>query len=202
MSQEKPKIFLSYAHEDIGMAKRLYQDLTRYGLDIWFDTESLLPGEIWKDKIAEAIENCTHFLALLSSKSLTKKGYVQKELKTALSEIDLYPDDKIFIIPIRLEVCDVSNRKLKRHHWINIFPEKEYKSGLKKILQVVSPGTFLLRSEPMELSEKDVQEMIKRHNFYDDRRNILSKGFFHKYRQLDINGDRIVFDEVSCLMWQ
>ncbi len=38
------KIFLSYAHEDIGMAKRIYQDLKRYGLNIWFDNESLLGG--------------------------------------------------------------------------------------------------------------------------------------------------------------
>lgn len=42
---EKPKIFLSYAHEDIGMAKRIYQDLKRYGLDVWIDCESLLPGQ-------------------------------------------------------------------------------------------------------------------------------------------------------------
>ena len=39
MDNEKAKIFLSYAHEDIGMAKRIYQDLKRYGLDIWFDSE-------------------------------------------------------------------------------------------------------------------------------------------------------------------
>jgi len=33
MNEAKPKIFLSYAHEDIGMAKRIYQDLKRYYLD-------------------------------------------------------------------------------------------------------------------------------------------------------------------------
>ena len=57
MSGEKPKIFLSYAHEDIGMAKRIYNDLKNYGLDIWLDTESLLPGEIWEDKILVIIFN-------------------------------------------------------------------------------------------------------------------------------------------------
>ena len=48
MSEEKPKIFLSYAHEDIGMAKRIYQDLKRYGLDVWIDCEKILPGQNWK----------------------------------------------------------------------------------------------------------------------------------------------------------
>jgi len=45
MNNQKPKIFLSYAREDMGMAKKLYNDLKRYGLDVWLDTESLLPGD-------------------------------------------------------------------------------------------------------------------------------------------------------------
>ena len=45
MYKEKPKIFVSYAREDMGMAKKLYNDLKRYCLDVWLDTESLLPGD-------------------------------------------------------------------------------------------------------------------------------------------------------------
>jgi hypothetical protein len=45
MNKEKPIIFLSYAREDMGMAKKLFNDLKRYGLDVWLDTESLLPGD-------------------------------------------------------------------------------------------------------------------------------------------------------------
>jgi hypothetical protein len=45
MNKQQPKIFLSYAREDMGMAKQLYNDLKRYGLDVWLDTESLLPGD-------------------------------------------------------------------------------------------------------------------------------------------------------------
>jgi len=45
MTTEKPKIFLCYAREDMGMSKQLYNDLMRYGLDGWLDTESLLPGD-------------------------------------------------------------------------------------------------------------------------------------------------------------
>jgi len=35
MNKQKTKIFLSYAREDMGIAKQLYNDLKRYGLDIW-----------------------------------------------------------------------------------------------------------------------------------------------------------------------
>ena len=59
MNNQKPKIFLSYAREDMGMAKQLYNDLKRYGLDVWLDTESLLLGDRWKDKIQDAIDSTT-----------------------------------------------------------------------------------------------------------------------------------------------
>jgi len=45
MNNPTSKIFLSYAREDMGMAKQLYNDLKRYGLDVWLDIESLLPGD-------------------------------------------------------------------------------------------------------------------------------------------------------------
>jgi len=61
MNKEKPTIFLSYAREDIGMAKKLYNDLKRYGLDVWLDTELLLPGDRWKDNFQDAIENSNYF---------------------------------------------------------------------------------------------------------------------------------------------
>ena len=197
-----PEIFLSYAHEDIGMAKQIYQDLKRYGLDIWFDTESLAVGQLWENAILDAIEESDCFIAVLSSNSMTKKGYVQKELKTALNVIDLFPEDKIYIMPVRINDCLVKNRKLKRYHWIDIFPESEYKSGFKKILQVVSPGTFIIRHEPIELSSANVNEMLKMHGYYDRNRNPEGEGNDHQYYVQEINGDKVIFDEATSLMWQ
>jgi hypothetical protein len=48
MRKKRAKIFLSYAHEDIGMAKRIYQDLKGYGLYVWFGNESLLTRQDWE----------------------------------------------------------------------------------------------------------------------------------------------------------
>ena len=64
MNRQKPKIFLSYTREDMGMAKKLYNDLKRYELAVWLETESLLPGDRWKDKIQEAIEHINVIIAL------------------------------------------------------------------------------------------------------------------------------------------
>ena len=65
----------------MGMAKQLYNDLKRYGLDVWLDTESLLPGDRWKDKIQDAIENSNCFIALLSTRSVQEVGYGVKAKK-------------------------------------------------------------------------------------------------------------------------
>ena len=81
MTNQKPKIFLSYAHEDIGMAKRIYQDLKRYELDVWFDNESLLPGQDWENEIEKAIETSKYFLVLLSSKGMSESGNFHKEVR-------------------------------------------------------------------------------------------------------------------------
>ena len=83
MNEEKSKIFLSYAREDIDMAKRIYQDLKRYGLDVWIDCEEILPGQNWKIITEKNIRLSQYFLLLLSSNSVTKRGFVQKEMKIA-----------------------------------------------------------------------------------------------------------------------
>ena len=122
-------------------------------------------------------------------------------MKIAYEILEQYSEEDIYMIPVRMNECEPS-LKIRDIHYIDVFPETEYQNGLKKILQVVSPGTFLLRSKPMKLSENDIQEMIKKHDFYDTDRNIISKGFFHKYKKLNIKGDKVVFDEFPCLMWQ
>ena len=85
---------------------------------------------------------------------------------------------------------------------MDLFPEREYQNGLKKILQVVSPGKLILRSKPMKVSEKDVHDLIRKHNFFDRSKNLSSNGFPHEYKEMDINGDKVIFDKFSCLMWQ
>jgi hypothetical protein len=67
MNKKVPKnipLLRPSASRRMGMAKQLYNDLKRYGLDVWLNTESLLPGDRWKHKIQDAIENSNYFIAL------------------------------------------------------------------------------------------------------------------------------------------
>jgi hypothetical protein len=128
-------VFLSYAREDIKQARRLFNDLRKLGVAAWFDEEYLLPGQKWKVTIRQAIRDSRFFLALLSTNSLNKRGYVQKEVREAFDIMDEYPDSAIYLIPVRLENCSPSDDRLSNLHWVDMFPVWE--EGLARILKVV-----------------------------------------------------------------
>jgi len=52
--------------------------------------------------------------------SVTKAGYVQKEIRKVLDVADEQPEGTIYVIPLKLEECDVPNR-LRRWQWVNMF---------------------------------------------------------------------------------
>ncbi|MGI8852697.1 MAG: toll/interleukin-1 receptor domain-containing protein [Methyloceanibacter sp.] len=78
-----PAVFISYAREDAEHARHLFQSLRDQGIDVWLDEDALLPGQNWSQAIAKAINDCRYFVAIVSNNSVSKKGYVQKELKAA-----------------------------------------------------------------------------------------------------------------------
>ena len=133
----KNKVFISYSQEDSDIAQRLYDDLKNAGIELWFDREDLMPGQDWKLDITKVIRESSVFLALISSKSMTKEGYTQKELKMALDILDERPEGDIFIIPVRVDDCRIDYR-LQRYHWVDLFPS--YSDGLNKLLKVLSPN--------------------------------------------------------------
>jgi len=135
MAETAVKVFISYAREDCSIAKRLYYELQHAGAKPWLDTEDLLPSQPWKIEVKRAIEECTYFLALLSSHSVSKRGFVQSELKQALEILDEFPESDVFIIPVRVDECSPSHRRLRALHWVDLFPS--FEDGLRKIKTVV-----------------------------------------------------------------
>src|SRR5262249_26354682 len=113
----------------------LYLALKELGFDVWFDLESLRPGERWKARIAQAIRGSDAVIALLSTRSVGKRGYVQKEIRYALEVVEQLPDSEIFLIPARLDECSPGHEALYELHWIDLYPVWEV--GFKKIENVL-----------------------------------------------------------------
>ena len=130
------KIFISYAKEDLEIAEKIYRDLRKYDTMTWLDNKNLTPGQNWKSEIKAAINESDFFLALLSNNSVSKRGYVQKELKIALSVCDEFPSSKIFIIPVLVNDCKPVEKMIQDLHWAKLFPS--YEEGFKQILKVLN----------------------------------------------------------------
>jgi hypothetical protein len=127
-------VFLCHASSDKPAVKKLYKRLLKDGIDAWLDKEKLIPGQNWQIEIPKAVKNSDVVIVCLSSQSITKEGYVQKEIRFALDIADEKPDGTIFIIPARLEDCIVPER-LNKFHWVDLFSDNGYE-WLLKALQI------------------------------------------------------------------
>ena len=125
-------IFISYAKEDHKTAASLYGLLKSRGFKPWIDTEDLLPGQNWELEIDRAIRNSAIFLACLSTKSVIKHGFVQSELKKAVKVLETIPQNEIYLIPLRLDECDVPD-EIRHIHWLDYFED----NSSEKLIQVI-----------------------------------------------------------------
>ncbi len=157
--KDSEQVFVCYAREDEHLARRLYRDLKQSGVPTWIACEDILPGQRWKIAIKEAIQRSAFFLAILSNYSVSKTGYVQKELREALDWLERMPPSQIFVIPIRIEDCEPQDERLQEIHWLDLFPLKErYEDGLRRILQVLRPAREARESVGTEFEIETGQE--------------------------------------------
>lgn len=146
------QVFLCHASDDKPAVRGLYHRLLSDGVEPWLDEESLLPGQTWENEIPKAVKNSDIVLVCLSRSSVTKAGYVQKEIKYALDVADQQPEGAIFIIPLRLEECEVPER-LKRYHWADLFNE----NGYNKLMRALRASTnHIVVIDPPSLKEHKV----------------------------------------------
>jgi hypothetical protein len=119
------RVFLCHASQDKSIALELQQRLVNKGwIDPWLDEKKLLPGDDWQTAIKKAIEQADLIVICLSNNSVNKEGFIQKELRYA-QEIALEkPKGTIFLIPLRLDNCDVP-RDLKPYQYTDYFGEKK-----------------------------------------------------------------------------
>jgi Leucine-rich repeat (LRR) protein len=127
-------IFISYAHfeEDEKAAIKLYEQFKSIGQEVWLDKISISGGKDWEYEIGNAIEQSRYFVAVLSSNSVNKVGYIQKELRKAINKLDEFPPDSVYVIPVRINECRPKHLRLAQLQWIEMFPDWDY--GVKRLL--------------------------------------------------------------------
>ncbi len=125
----KLNVFLCHASDDKKTVRELYQRLTNSDYEVWLDEAKLLPGQEWELEIPRAVKSADVVVACLSKNSVSKEGYVQKELRIALDVADEKPEGTIFMVPVRLDDCIVPTR-LNKWQWVDLFEEEGYRKLL------------------------------------------------------------------------
>lgn len=93
-------IFLSYASEDFSVAQQLYFALVNLKHRVFFDKQSLKPGEEFNFEIIDNIRESDFAILLLSQDFLSEGSYCRTELKIIQSNWPI-PSGKIFPVIIR-----------------------------------------------------------------------------------------------------
>lgn len=207
-----PQIFLCHASEDKDQVLETYKRIKQEGLKPWLDKEDLLPGQNWQLEIPKAIKASDFVLIFFSTTSVAKRGYIQKEFKLALDVLDEIPEDQLFIIPVRLDNCQVPE-KFHHLHYCDLFEE----SGIEQVVKAIQTQSGVtedetiettqpvirLRSQPMrELSKVAAKKMLAGRGFYDRKLNKNGRGFANQFEPVECQWESLIIDENSGLTWQ
>ena len=164
------KVFLCHASADKVAVRKLYQYLHDRKMDPWLDVEKLLPGQNWQVEIPKALYASDVIIICLSKSSVDKEGYVQKEIKFALDKALEMPDGRIFLIPARLEECELPH-SLSAYHYVDLFEADGYRRLLRSLrirAQQIGATKVLVGEDVVSLDaariaqEKVAQEKVER----------------------------------------
>ena len=93
-------VFISYSTQDELLAKRLHADLQDHGVRCWFAPHDLKPGDFFRKKIDQAIQQQDRLLLILSEHSVHSK-WVEYEVDRALDrEIS---QQRTILFPLRID---------------------------------------------------------------------------------------------------
>jgi TIR domain/AAA domain len=148
-----PSVFLSYAPSDRDRVDTLRQRLRRDGVKVWVDKEQLSPGQDWRSEISDAIRSADCFLVCLSREAVNSQGYFQLETRLAL-EVAEERTAGAFLIPVRLEECEVPEN-LARYHWVDLFQP----DGYSRLRGAIESGSPRLRRR-VELEQREILREI------------------------------------------
>ena len=131
----RPQVFIAYVEEDLEQARHLRDALEKAGFAPWLDKDQLLAGQNWPRAIERAIDLSDAFVACLSSRSLSKRGQFQCELRYALDCANRMPLDEVFFLPVRFDACAVPRVIESRTQYVDLFPD--FDRGVRQLVRAL-----------------------------------------------------------------
>jgi hypothetical protein len=82
-ADRKRLVYLAHASEDKAIVNPLAEGLMQRGIEVWYDNWEIGYGDSLRLKMEEGLGSCTHFVVLLTEKSI-KKPWVNEEIDAGL----------------------------------------------------------------------------------------------------------------------
>ncbi|MDP1624484.1 MAG: TIR domain-containing protein [bacterium] len=188
------RIFLCHSSQDKQKVRDLCAKLLSDSFDVWLDENKLLPGQEWEQEIPKAVRNSHIVIVCLSKKSISKEGYVQKEIKFALDVSDEKPDGAIFLIPMRLDDCEVPDR-LRKWQWVDFFEVNGYeklKNSLSLKMLSLGLNKFTAQVDSVQTIPKgDVPNLIDAQKVSETKNDETNLIVAQKAMETTDNGEKI-----------
>jgi hypothetical protein len=103
MSADSPLIFISYATPDRARVTPYFEQLEARGLNVWMDHKRIKAGQAWDFEIKRNLDKASIIVVFVSSNSIDRRGYVQREIRIALDKLNEKLLSDIYIIPVLLD---------------------------------------------------------------------------------------------------
>ena len=91
----------------------------------------------------------------VSNNSVTKEGYIQRELSYVVKKAEEKPEGTIFLIPLRLEICSIP-RRLSQWQYVDYFPDGNKDKAFRHILESLETRKKYQPQRPVETPEDEV----------------------------------------------
>ena len=163
-------VFVCYAREDEEFAKELSEQLGTAGFRCLIDKEFLHAGVHWQQRIKEAITSTEVQVICLSTRSLAKEGYVQRELRLVEKRLEAMAVDSQFVIPIRLDDCTPPDW-LAGFHREDFFSSsaEEHRTGFVRLARALAQRAVNLNKLSLDFqvpalfrfSESQIKEQLR-----------------------------------------
>src|SRR5205085_2217791 len=143
MFAPKPLVFLSYSRKDQEKVDDLVRKLKSKGIRTWLDRQDIVGGE-WRPSIKRGLRQSNFFLACLSHNTDQRGEVLQYEYDSALEIQRDRLEGDIYLIPVRLEECEVPE-SLRHLEYRDVYKPAEFDS-LIRALRSKSKGSPLMAS--------------------------------------------------------
>jgi len=125
VTERSRAVFLSYASQDAGAARKICDALSAAGMEVWFDRSELRGGDAWDQAIRRQIRTCALFVPVISRNTHERReGYFRLEWKLAVDRSSLISPTQAFLLPVVIDDTREDDEevpdKIREIHWTRL----------------------------------------------------------------------------------